>query len=228
MFRAYVLIIQPLCFLASISQDSFRFFAQRQVDTERSTLLALWQVFFYFFPDVIATDRKLESGKDTLVLTQKPQQEVLRANSVSFVLDRVVAGEEDRTPSFFGVTLEHLFYFRVLLRHLAVCPLPVQIPRHTDEDDSEARNRLRRTRDDRIQSPGGANQHVNSRQPWITRAAVGTWHVGTLPSQNEQPNHSQRVRQNHAEDHIGVELIVATTQGQQRRPDSLPDQAECR
>src|ERR1700760_253079 len=67
----------------------------------------------------------------------------------------------------------------------AAAALPVQVARHADHNDSCSPERLGGPRDDRVQRPRGANQHVDRRQPGIARTAVRTWNIRTLPAQPE-------------------------------------------
>ena len=49
-----------------------------------------------------------------------------------------------------------------------------------------------------------------------------------FPAQQEEANYCQRVREHHAENDVGVELVVASAQGEDCGPEALADQAEGR
>src|ERR1700730_4025041 len=113
---------------------------------------------------------------------------------------------------------------------LAACPpsapFPIQITGYADQNYGGAPESFGRPGKNRVQRPRSSDQHIDSRQPGISCAAVRARDVRSLPAEDKQANHSERVRQHHAIDDVGIKLVIATAQRQNCRPDSQADQAK--
>ena len=102
-----VLVVQPFGFLGAIRQHALALMAQRQVDGSRN-----------LFPqrgvrlDLLADGFHRRAGAqeavgERLVFAQQAQQQMLGLDARAAELAGLVAGEEDHSPGFFGITFKH-------------------------------------------------------------------------------------------------------------------------
>src|ERR1700675_209382 len=68
---------------------------------------------------------------------------------------------------------------------LPATALPIKISRNSDQYDGRAPEGFGGTRNDCVQGPDGADQHIDRGEPGISRAAVGTRNVRALPAQQK-------------------------------------------
>src|SRR5208337_3316289 len=94
--------------------------------------------------------------------------------------------------------------------------LPIPVSRNANQHNGCAPEGLAGPGDDRVQRPGSADQNVDRGKPRVSGAAIGAGNVGFFPAQDEQADDGQRVGEHHAEDDVGVKLVVASAHGERR------------